>query len=378
MNIVYFLTFGYSLKTWDESSALGREVQYFNFLSKKYGYKFFIVTYGDSEDLDYKELFDKAEIIPIYSYVKESKFKIINLLSSILFPLKLNKLINEKIDITKQNQLLGSWSSYFFKKISKSKYFIRTGYDMYLFTIENNKNILKKYFYKKLTKFSIRFADVYSVSSKSDYEFLKKIFKKNTSNIFLLPNWVNSYEYKDFEKRNDLLISVGRLEYQKNYEYLIYELAKTNFKIKIFGQGSQKTNLLNLASKLETNLEIIDKVNNQSLLEMLSNTKYFVLPSNFEGNPKALLEAMGAGCVVFASKIPNHLEIINHYEDGFLFDIKKNSLRKQFHDIVLDPELTSEQIKNISYNAFSKIQSNFSIEKIADNENELMKRLKNE
>ena len=70
MNIVYFLTFGYSLKTWDESSALGREVQYFNFLSKKYGYKFFIVTYGDSEDLDYKELFDKAEIIPIYSYVK--------------------------------------------------------------------------------------------------------------------------------------------------------------------------------------------------------------------------------------------------------------------------------------------------------------------
>ena len=70
LNIVYFLTYGYSLETWNESSALEREAKYFNFLSDAFGFKFYIVTYGDETDLAYENIFSNAEIIPVYKYKK--------------------------------------------------------------------------------------------------------------------------------------------------------------------------------------------------------------------------------------------------------------------------------------------------------------------
>lgn len=377
MNIVYFLTYGYSLKTWDQSSALIREIKYFNFLSEQYGYKFFIVTYGDEEDLNYENLFLNAEIIPIYKYIKKSKFKLVNLFLSFFYSFRIKNLINENISITKQNQLLGSWVSYCFKKITKSKLFIRTGYDMYLFSIKDKKSLLKQLLYRQLTSLSLVFADIYSVSSNSDYDFLKIKFlkKRKKQEVFLLPNWVDTATSEKIKFREETIISVGRLETQKNYSFLIKEFSKISQNLIIYGKGTKKLKLINLAKKYKTNLEIIEQVDNKSLLIKLSNTKFFILGSHFEGHPKALLEAMGAGCIVLASKISNHEEIIEDGVDGYLFEIKKNSLKKLFENISSKDE---EELQNISYNAIRKIQSNFSISKIANEENRLIRSLEHE
>ena len=117
MNIVYFLTYGYSLETWNESSALEREVKYFNLMSKNFGYKFFIITYGNESDLSYSDLFYDSEIIPLYKYKKHFDSKLLNFLNSLTFPKKIKNIIKEDIHITKQNQLLGSWVSYILKKL---------------------------------------------------------------------------------------------------------------------------------------------------------------------------------------------------------------------------------------------------------------------
>ena len=50
MKIVYFFTFDYTLKTWLESGSLDRELEYFDYLNKKYGLSFILVTYGDKSD----------------------------------------------------------------------------------------------------------------------------------------------------------------------------------------------------------------------------------------------------------------------------------------------------------------------------------------
>ena len=89
MNIVYFLTYGYSLETWNESSTLEREVKYFNLLSKNFGYKFFIITYGNESDLSYSDLFYDSEIIPLYKYKKHFDSKLLNFLNSLTFPKKI-------------------------------------------------------------------------------------------------------------------------------------------------------------------------------------------------------------------------------------------------------------------------------------------------
>lgn len=60
--------------------------------------------------------------------------------------------------------------------------------------------------------------------------------------------------------------------------------------------------------------------NRNNVSELLQNYNLFILPSRYEGMPIALLEAMSAGLPVIASDINVSREIINHGENGFMFE----------------------------------------------------------
>ena len=369
MNIVYFLTYGYSLKTWSDSSALEREAKYFNYLSEKYNFKFIIFTYGDEEDLTYAPLFNNSKIIPIYSHLNQFENTFINFLYSFLYPFKLKKLVEERNFVIKQNQLLGSWVSCIFKIITRKKLYVRTGYDMYTFSIFDKKSLIKKMAYKILTKLTLRFSDLYSVSSETDLKFLNNNFKSPKNNIYLLRNWVQGPDSVPFKNREDKAISVGRLEYQKNFSYMLSEFQNTNYKLVIYGNGTKKNVLLRDSIENKVNLELVNSIKNDDLIRVLSKSKYFILPSHFEGNPKSLLEAMSAGCIVLASNIENHKEIIEDGVDGFLFDLDEGSLFNKFENIKTFKE---EKLSDISLAATLKIKNHYSIEKIATEEKNIV------
>ncbi len=377
MNIVYFLTYGYSLETWNESSALEREVKYFNLLSKNFGYKFFIITYGNESDLSYSDLFYDSEIIPLYKYKKHFDSKLLNFLNSLTFPKKIKNIIKEDIHITKQNQLLGSWVSYIFKKITGSKFFIRTGYDMYFFSKAEKKSYVKQKLYMLLTFFGLNSADLYSVTSRADYDFLLKSFSFKRKKLKILRNWVETSKSITSEGRNEKLISIGRLEYQKNYEFLVNELSGQDISLTIYGSGSKKEKLLELSKNLNVNLEIINSISNSELIKNLQNVKYFILPSHYEGNPKALLEAMSVGCIVFASNIKNHSEIIDHRVNGFLFDLKKGSLIEELTQVLNNSKINKGELEFISNNAIETINNYYSISKIFNEEKNILNDLVN-
>ena len=369
MNIVYFLTYGYSLKTWSDSSALEREAKYFNYLSEKYNFKFIIFTYGDKEDLTYAPLFNNSKIIPIYSHLNQFENTFINFLYSFLYPFKLKKLVEERNFVIKQNQLLGSWVSCIFKIITRKKLYVRTGYDMYTFSIFDKKSLIKKMAYKILTKLTLRFSDLYSVSSETDLKFLNNNFKSPKNNIYLLRNWVQGPDSVPFKNREDKAISVGRLEYQKNFSYMLSEFQNTNYKLVIYGNGTKKNVLLRDSIENKVNLELVNSIKNDDLIRVLSKSKYFILPSHFEGNPKSLLEAMSAGCIVLASNIENHKEVIEDGVDGFLFDLDEGSLFNKFENI---KTFNEESLSDISLAATLKIKNHYSIEKIATEEKNIV------
>jgi len=54
---------------------------------------------------------------------------------------------------------------------------------------------------------------------------------------------------------------------------------------------------------------------------------------------KTVLEAMSSGCVVLASSIPNHEEIIENKQNGYLYDLKENNLLHLFSQIKTDNNL---------------------------------------
>ena len=60
---------------------------------------------------------------------------------------------------------------------------------MYKFSIEENKKYFVKKLYKVLTKYTLKFADLYTVTSYSDRKFLSDTFKLNKE-IKIRRNWI--------------------------------------------------------------------------------------------------------------------------------------------------------------------------------------------
>jgi glycosyltransferase involved in cell wall biosynthesis len=358
LNILYVFGFNYSLNLWKESGALEREFYYFENLARSEEVHITLITYGDSVDYNLFN-YQHISIIPIYSVLKKTNFKTLSFLKSLVFPFKIYKNLFH-IDIIKQNQLTGSWVSIILKFLLKKPLYVRTGYDAYLFSIMDKKNVFKKIIFKTLTKLCLKYSDLYSVTSKSDYEFILLNYNFEESKLVLRPNWVlKSGKSVDIKaKNNKSILSVGRLEKQKNYNFLISVLKNSNFELTIVGDGSEKENLIESAKANQVKLIVENGLSYFELLELFRSYKYFILPSIYEGNPKVLLEAMSEGLVVFASKIPNHEEIIDDHEDGILFSLQNNELIDKLNRVSNDITLQNK----LSTSAALKMQNNYSVE----------------
>ena len=362
MHVVYIFTYPYSLKLWKDSGHLSRELIHFKKLNQLYGIRFTLVTYGDKYD---KKLVneDFIDIVPVYDLTKKTKYNFLNLIKTFTVPFKIKKIIHEP-DIIIQNQLMGAWVSIIYKSLVKRKYIMRTGYDMMEFAKEENKSFWKILLYYYLTLLAILNAKIYQVTSEADLDLLKHRFKYlNQDKIKLRRNWSSVHKPQNFEGRyKDKIISIGRLEKQKNYEFLIKNLKNTGLTLDIYGEGSLKNDLENTAKEQNVKVNFLGFKDNEEILREISNYKYYVTSSLFEGNPKTVLEAMGRGCIVIASNIKNHNEIINNNKNGYLYKLDNKSLNKVLVSLGKDTDTEN----SIAKNAYETIKSRNSLEKLCE------------
>ena len=134
-------------------------------------------------------------------------------------------------------------------------------------------------------------------------------------------------------------------------------LKNSKYKLRIVGEGKLKKTLIELSKKYNIELELSNNLNNDLLLETYSEYLFYIQLSKFEGNPKTILEAMGAGCVVITTNVYGIKNIIKHEENGIL--LKKNDdLSSIIDNLLLDNGL----INKISTNAKETVFNNFSYE----------------
>lgn len=362
MTILKIFTFDYSFFTWEKSGTLEREIKIYRKLEEKYNLNFIFLTYGDESEIEYEKYFQNSKIIPIYSIVKYSEHAMVRIIRSCFVPFKIrNDLKN--ISLIKHNQMLGAWMGIILKYLIKKPLFMRTGYDMYLFSKLNNTSFIKRCFYFLLTQITLVTSDIYTVTSICDYKFLKNTFiTKN--NIEVRPNWVEKRPYKIIDERNkNRVISVGRLEDQKNFKYILEELKDLNFVIDIIGEGGDKKELQNFANENHINVNFLGGMQNKKLLNSLEKYTFYISASKFEGNPKTVLEALSVGCVVFASNIPNHQELIDD-SNGYLFNLTQNSLK----NIINDQSKNLDELKIKSKEGYDKVNNYNSLSSAIENE----------
>ncbi len=356
MHIILFFTYKVQIKDWIESGIFKREVQLYEKLANK-GYKITFLTY-DKEI--YNNLIDESGInhIPLFKNIKEPSSKLIYFIKSFLILYKSSDIFRDA-DIFKTNQLLGSWIPIIAKLFYRKKLIVRTGYDLFEFTLKNKKGVLKKMLYYFLTQFAILISDLYTVSSKSDEKLIIKRFFFARNKIKVRNNWVTIPETGNINERFDnKLLLVGRLERQKNFNLLIENLKNSKYSLDIYGEGQEKDTLEKIAVKNNVETQFFGNIPNEELIKIYAKYKFFVLPSKFEGNPKVILEAMAAGCIVIASDIENHKEIIDNNVSGFLINFKDESLTNLLDEL----SLNKERLLNLSLSAKNFISQNNSLD----------------
>ena len=155
-------------------------------------------------------------------------------------------------------------------------------------------------------------------------------------------------------KRNPVknrIVTFGRLAYQKNQALLIdvfYDVSKEieDAELYIFGKGECYQEL---SSKI-LDLDLTEKVHlmgeTSKVLEELEKADIFVLSSNFEGMPNALMEAMAAGVPCISTDCPcgGPSSLINDGTNGFLVSVNDISGMSQAIKTLLNDDRLKKQI----------------------------------
>ena len=131
----------------------------------------------------------------------------------------------------------------------------------------------------------------------------KECYKKSAySRIFVLNNPVNE-KFLNAKREVDggsyNIVSAGRLSKQKNFSMLIaafskFSKDKKNVYLSIYGTGDECENLQKLIDELNMQSKIKLMGRSDDLASVYRNSNLYVLSSNYEGMPNALLEAMAS------------------------------------------------------------------------------------
>ena len=106
MNVALFFTYDVSLSQWEKLKIIDREMKFYSEITNNFDeIKFTLITYGNNEDLKYRDRYKNISIIPVYSINKRPSNKLLRFLDSLVIPFKIKKQLSH-IDIFKTNQLL--------------------------------------------------------------------------------------------------------------------------------------------------------------------------------------------------------------------------------------------------------------------------------
>lgn len=117
------------------------------------------------------------------------------------------------------------------------------------------------------------------------------------------------------------LLFVGRLGFQKNIPLLLHAIEgiSAKFETRIVGSGELEQDLKSLAKKLRLqNIEFTGRLDGERLLAQYKWADIFVLPSEREGMPLVLLEALAMGLPVVATDVTGSRDVVCNQQNGLL------------------------------------------------------------
>ena len=176
-------------------------------------------------------------------------------------------------------------------------------------------------------RLAVKYADKIIVLSRAVQKYFKDVYNRETE---FIPNGVNKPVIRQAKlikekyglDKDSYVLFLARIVPEKGLHYLIDAFKKINTDKKlVIAGGASHTNdyLETIRKKVENDDRIIMTgfVQGQELEELYSNCFIYCLPSDVEGMPLSLLEAMSYGCNCLVSNIEENIQVTENYATIF-------------------------------------------------------------
>ena len=183
--------------------------------------------------------------------------------------------------------------------------------------------------------------------------YRQKVQKKSV--VILNPLDTTAFPIHDFLHEKKEIVSVGRLEPQKNQKLLLEAFSMVtdelpDYNLVIYGEGSLRKELETyIESKGLTNKVFLPGVKS-GIQEYIKDASLFVLSSDYEGIPNALIEAMAMGlpCISTDCSPGGAREVIKSSVNGVIVPCEnKKMLARAIKEAINDKE-KAKQMGNLA------------------------------
>ena len=213
-------------------------------------------------------------------------------------------------------------------------------------------------------KTAAKYADEVIVLSLNVQQYFLDTYGRKT---IYIPNGVTDTEFREPEvitekfglEKDKYILFLGRIVPEKGITYLLEAFSRvdTDMKLVIAGGKSHTDDYANEVKRLakqDSRVVLTGFVQGNLFSELYSNAYLYTLPSDVEGMPISLLEAMSFGKRCLVSDIPENVEACGDYAMYFQ---KSNvdDLEKKLADAITKPDLfhTEYEIMNYCHNRFN-------------------------
>ena len=171
-----------------------------------------------------------------------------------------------------------------------------------------------------------RFSDGVVVQNTGNKEYFSATVQKKSAVIF---NPVDLGEKRGQALRTDKkkrIVSVGRLMPQKNQEMLLEAFAGARkdfpeYSLTIYGEGNYRDRLEAKINEFGLEGYVEMPGSKKDVFDLISDAELFVLSSNYEGMPNALIEAMCLGLPVISTAVSGTSDLIEDGVNGRVVEI---------------------------------------------------------
>jgi glycosyltransferase involved in cell wall biosynthesis len=198
-------------------------------------------------------------------------------------------------------------------------------------------------------------------------EFYMPYYKNSKYNNVTINMGGNFFKKQPQEQINDfkgklgidnkfVLLSLGRLDNQKNHQLLLHALSlvkNENFVCLIVGDGILKTDLLLLTTQLNLNDKIKFLGQRNDIENILNASDVLVQSSIFEGFPNVFIEAASVAVPIIATRVGSSETLVR--DNGIL--VKSNDklgLSSSIEEIISNYELYKQNAVFLSNSEFIK------------------------